>query len=101
MDVLRTYLPIHLAITYLHINYLPTYPPTHLHGCITYVPSHKPTTIHVLCIYIPTHIPTYILPTHPLAYLFTYSSTHPPISYNLPTFILHNLVVTCQNKHVK
>jgi hypothetical protein len=48
----------------------------------------------------------YYIPTYPPARLFTYSPTtylpiHPPIFYNLPTFILHNLVVKCQNKHVK
>jgi len=101
VDVFCTYLPIHPPITYLHINYLPTYIPTHLprcitylpthplthlYGCTTYLPTHTPTYIHVLPTYIPTHLPTYILPTYPLACLFT----HPPNYLLQPTY-LHTL----------
>jgi hypothetical protein len=73
------YLP-NFPHTYLHtcITY---YIPTHLHGRTTHLISHKPTYIHVLCT--------------------TYPPTHPSISYNMPTFILHNLIMKCQNKHVK
>jgi hypothetical protein len=40
------------------------------------------------------------LSIYPPTYLPTYVSTHPPISYNLPTFVFHSLVMICQNKHV-
>ena len=56
--------------------------------------SYLPLTILQLT-YLPTNPPTYlyVIPTYP--------PTHPLISYNLPTFVLHSFVVMCQNKHVK
>ncbi len=84
-----TYLPIHPLLTYLHINYLPTYPTAHPPTWMYYLPTFPHTYFHTCTTYLPTYLPTYYLPTHP------------PISYNLPTFIPHNLVMMCQNKHVK
>ncbi len=71
------YLLVHPPITYLHINYLPTNPPTHLDVLLIH-----PHT------YLYTHPLTYILHTHPFAYLFT----HPPtqmyyLSTHTPTYI--------------
>jgi hypothetical protein len=45
-----------------------------------------------------TYLPfTSHLPTNPPSYLLdvllTYVPTHPPTSYNLPTYILHSLVL--------
>jgi hypothetical protein len=106
---LLTYLPICL---FKCTTYLPTYPPTYY--LLTYLCTHLPThllkcTTHLLT-YAPTYSPTYHLPTYPpltcihstylSIYLFIYSPTHPPTSYNLPIYIFHNLVVMCQNKHV-
>jgi len=80
-----------------------------LHTCTNYIFTHLPTyilprAIH-LPIYLPTHPPTHLLtylPTYsPTTYLPTYLCTHPPISYNLPTFVPHSLTMMCQNKHVK
>ncbi len=84
-------------------TYLPTYLPTHLFTYMYYVPTYPPTYLHTYCL--PTHF-LILLPTHPPTYLFThqlstYLPIHPPISYNLPTFIPHNLVMKCRNKHVK
>jgi len=80
-----TYLPIHPLITYLHIKFLPTYLPTYPH-------THTPTWV-------------YYLPTFPHTYLHTcimYLHTHPPTYLLQPnTFIPHNLVMKCKNKHVK
>jgi len=45
-----------------------------------------------------SHLQFYnLLPTYLPTYLLTYS----PTTYHLLTFILHNLVVMRQNKHVK
>jgi hypothetical protein len=60
LDVLPicTYLlPYPPPITYLHINYPPTHPPTHLPTCVTYLPIHPLTTylhIYNLLIHPPT-----------------------------------------------
>jgi len=83
---LPTYQPAH-SPTWIYYHYLPTYPHTYLHTFIMYL------HIHLL-----TYIYTYYLHTHLLINLPTH---HLPISYNLPIFILHSLVVMCQNKHMK
>ncbi len=102
--IFTSYFPlIILQPTYLP-TLLPTHPPTYLDVIPTYYqPTHLPTylPIHPLITYLhinltrlPTHPPTYldVLPT----YLFThYVPTYPP------TYLPHNLVVKCQNKHVK
>jgi hypothetical protein len=86
MDVLPTYLPTHL---FAYMYYIHTYPHIYLHTCTIDPHAHTSIYIHVLQTHMPTHLFTYILPTHPL------------ISYNLPTFILHGLVVKCRNKRAK
>ncbi len=102
-----THLPIHPFFTYLHFDYLFNYihihpPITYLHiNCLTtQLPIHAPTWMHNLPTYPPTcaylhTCTTYIHTTHPPTCLFTYPPAHPPISYNLPTFIFHSLVVMC------
>ncbi len=87
-----TYLPTHPPT---QMYYLPTFPQTYLHTCVMYLHTHPPT-----------HLPTYLHTTYPPTYLSIYLLTHPPTySYNLPsylpTFIRHNLIVKCQNKHVE
>jgi len=80
--------PTHL-LTYspTYMDVLPTYPNTYLHTCIMYLHTHPPTYIYTY--YLPAHA------TYPPTYLPM--NTHPPISYNLPIFIPHNLVVMCWN----
>jgi hypothetical protein len=73
-----TYLPLTSQFTYL-----PTHPPTYI--LPTYLPTHLPRC----STYLPTYSPINNLPTHS------------PISYNLLIYVTHNLVMMCQNKHVK
>jgi hypothetical protein len=66
---------------------------------ITYLPP----TSHLQFYNLPTYLPkcTTFLLTHPPTYLLPSPPSHPPISYNLPIFIPHSLVVMSQNKHKK
>ncbi len=94
-----TYFRIYLPTTTFSITHppmywfidLPTHPPTSL---LIYLPIGRPP------ISSPIH-PRYLLITYLPIYLFSYPPIHPPTSYNIPTYVFHNLVMMCRNKYVK
>jgi hypothetical protein len=70
---------------------LPTCPRTHL-IIIIYLIAHPLTDLFT------NHPPTHLSINY---YLLTCLAIHPPTFYNIPTYVLHNLVMMCQNKHMK